>query len=73
MVKHDPACHRPPVSVLPIFAKVQEVYVMEWMGLGVSVAPKFLDAVMQWVLLDFEGVDNYVDDIRVPNAMAADV
>ena len=73
MVKHDPACHKPPVSVLPIFAKVQEVYAIERMGFGLSVAPKFLDAVMKWVLRDFEGVDNYLDDIRVPNAMVADV
>ena len=46
------------------------VYVMERMGFGLSVAPKFFDAVVKWTLRDFEGVDNY---LRVPNAMAAAV
>ena len=40
------------------------------MGFGLSVAPKFFDAVVKWTLRDFEGVDNY---IRVPNAMVAAV
>ena len=45
-------------------------YVMERMGFGLSVAPKFFDGVVKWTLRDFEGVDNY---IRVPNAMVAAV
>ena len=43
---------------------------MEQMGFGMSVAPKFFEAVVKWTLRDFEGVDNY---IRVPNAMVAAV
>ena len=46
------------------------VYVMERMGFGLSVAPKFFDAVVKWIVRDFEGVDNY---IRAPNAMVAAV
>ena len=42
---------------------------MERMGFGLSVAPEFWDAVMKWVLHDFEGVDNYKDDIRAPKAI----
>ena len=35
------------------------VYMMERMGFGLSVAPKFFDAVVKWTPRDFEGVDNY--------------
>ena len=40
------------------------------MGCGLSVAPKFFDVVVKWILRHFEGVDNY---IRAPNAMVAAV
>ena len=46
-----------------------QVYVMERMGFGLSVAPKILDAIVKWVVRNFEGVDNYVDDLRVPDEL----
>ena len=46
-----------------------EVYVMERMGFGLCVAPKFLDMIVKWVTRKFVGVDNYVDDLLVPTEL----
>ena len=43
-----------------------ELYVMERMGFGLSIAPKYMDMIVSWVLRDFPGSDNYVDDIFTP-------
>ena len=48
-------------------------YVMERMAFGLSIAPKFLDIIVKWVLRDVVDADNYVDDIHVPRDRAAEV
>ena len=62
------------VHVEPELARYQTVlwqgktYVMSRMGFGLSVAPKFMDIIIQWILQVFPQADNYVDDIRVPRS-----
>ena len=48
-------------------------YVMTWMGFGLSVAPKFMDVIIRYVTRDEEDVDNYVDDLRVPEEKVVNV
>eukprot|EP00117_Sycon_ciliatum_P015220 scpid31464/ scgid0234/ Protein NYNRIN; NYN domain and retroviral integrase catalytic domain-containing protein; Pol-like protein len=45
-----------------------ELFAMTRMGFGLNVAPKILDMVVKWVTKDLDGVDNYVDDLRVPDS-----
>ena len=60
------------VHVSPELARFQGViwqgkmYVMTRMGFGLSIAPKFMDIIVRWVLRGFDCVDNYVDDILTP-------
>ena len=44
---------------------------MERVGLGLCVAPKFMNVVAKWALCDCPGTDNYVDDLMVPKAFKA--
>ena len=46
-----------------------EVYVLERMGFGLSVAPKAMDLIVKWATRDLAGVDNYVDDLYVPEQL----
>ena len=45
-------------------------YVMTRMGFGLNVAPKFMDMIVRWTTHPFRGVDNYIDDLRVPAALS---
>ena len=49
------------------------VYKMERMGFGLSIAPKFMDIIIKWILRKFDGVDNYIDDILTPKVSSAEV
>ena len=59
------------VYVAPELLKYQTVvyggklYVMTRMGFGLSIAPKFLNVIIQWVTRNLK-VDNYIDDLMVP-------
>ena len=46
---------------------------MERMGFGLAVAPKVMDAIIKWVIRGFTDVDNYVDDLRVPEQIEEEV
>ena len=48
-------------------------FVMTRMGFGLSIAPKFLDIIVQWVTREFSDVDNYADDLCVPSADSSNV
>jgi len=50
-----------------------EPYVMERMGFGLSIAPKFLDIILKWIFRRNAEVDNYVDDLHVPATQEAAV
>ncbi|XP_065177095.1 uncharacterized protein LOC135806835 [Sycon ciliatum] len=48
-------------------------YVMTRMGFGLNIAPKFMDIIVRWVTREFDDVDNYIDDVRVPVALTETV
>ncbi|XP_065195764.1 uncharacterized protein LOC135827166 [Sycon ciliatum] len=60
------------IRIAPALAKFQTVvwkgqlFAMERMGFGLSIAPKFMDIIVKWVLRAYADVDNYVDDLYVP-------
>ncbi|XP_065181850.1 uncharacterized protein LOC135812405 [Sycon ciliatum] len=59
-------------SLLPYLAVVwpEKLYVMTRMGFGLAVAPKVMNAIVKFATLDFPQVDNYVDDLFVPEEEA---
>ena len=67
------------VHVHPTLQRFQVVawkgqkYIMQRMGFGLSIAPKVMDAIVKWVTKDFPDVDNYVDDIRTPQAQTEEL
>ena len=48
------------------------VYKMERMGFGLSIALKFMDIIMKWILRKFNGVDNYINGILTPRVSSAE-
>ena len=44
-----------------------DVYVMTQMGFGLSIAPKFMNIIVQWATRDLPLVENYVDDVLSPS------
>ena len=50
-----------------------ELFVMERMGFGLSVAPKAMDMIVKFVTCDIASVDNYVDDLYVPEEVIGQV
>ena len=44
---------------------------MQRLGFGLNIAPKVMDTVTKFVLSEFSGTDNYVDDLLVPTTMTA--
>ena len=60
------------IRVRPALAKFQmvvwkgQLFAMERMGFGLSIAPNFMDIIFKWVLRASADVDNYVDDVYVP-------
>ncbi|XP_065176529.1 uncharacterized protein LOC135806289 [Sycon ciliatum] len=60
------------IRIAPALAKFQTVvwkgqlFAMERMGFGLSIAPKFMDIIVKWVLRAYADVDNCVDDLYVP-------
>ena len=50
-----------------------KLYVMQRMGFGLNIAPKVMDTVIKFVLSEYSGTDNYVDDLLVPTTMTAAV
>jgi len=67
------------VHVAPELQRYQVVvwqdktYVLARMGFGLSVAPKAMDLIVKWVTRDIPAVDNYVDDLYVPDSRTSDV
>ena len=46
---------------------------MTRMAFGLSIAPKFMDMIVQYITQGFSGVDNYADDLLTPAHDAEDV
>ena len=47
----------------------EKLYVLERMGFGLSVAPKAMDLIVKWATREIPGIDNYVDDLFVPESL----
>ena len=50
-----------------------DLFVLEFMGFGLSVAAKTMDMIMKFVTCDIASVDNYVDDLYVPEEIIGQV